>query len=294
MTEFNRGEEDFFLTALREEARDVIWKTGALTDPETLVTMVLEDLEALAPRAEGEEDRSDEEIWRQIRERLVQAAYATRPYCVRCGTCCTEGSPTLLREDRDLFMRGVLKPEHVTTIRKGETAYSNRTEKLEPAAEEMIKIQEKPDSQTCIFSDKVTKECYIYEDRPTQCRRQECWNPEGMEPVADEAMLDRHAVLEAAAALWEIIQRHEERCSFDEFNRIMSRLEATRGQTVDQLLDILRYDQHVREFVAAQLGLGPDVEDFFFGRPLSDSLGRYGLKAELQPDGTYLVAPVEE
>jgi hypothetical protein len=119
--EYNKAEVDFFLTALKEEARTMIYEVGASVEPKALVDSVLEDLQALAPREN--DDRSEEEVWNQIRRLLLKAAYATRPHCIRCGTCCTKGSPTLLAEDMELFVKDILRPEHVTTIRLGEPAY---------------------------------------------------------------------------------------------------------------------------------------------------------------------------
>ncbi len=123
MTTFKDAEKDFFMVTLKEEARTAIWQVGSNVDPETLITSVLEDLEALAPLHDGEDTRNDEAIWNQIRERLIKAAYTTRPYCIRCGQCCSTGSPTLLAEDLDLFRKDVLKPAQVITIRKGEPVY---------------------------------------------------------------------------------------------------------------------------------------------------------------------------
>jgi Fe-S-cluster containining protein len=288
--EYNKAEVDFFFTALKEEARTIIHEVGASVEAQALVDSVLGDLQGLAPREN--DDRSEEEVWTQIRQRLLKAAYATRPHCIRCGTCCTRSSPTLLDEDMALFVKDVLKPVHVITIRVGEPAYSNRTEKAEPAAREMIKIREKPDTKTCIFYQDLAKTCAIYESRPAQCKAQECWNPENAEALEERDSLKRQDLLEQTGSLWEIIKRHEERCSHSEFGRAMTRLAATKGQTVEEVLDIVSYDHHVREFVAEKFQLDPKTMDFFFGRPLSECLPLYGLKLERQSDGSFMLGPV--
>lgn len=289
--DYNTAEVDFFITALKEEARSIIHDVGSDVGPQTLVDSVLQDLQALAPRED--DDRTEEEVWIQIRERLLKAAYATRPHCIRCGTCCSKGSPTLLADDMPLFTGNILKPDHVTTIRVDEPAYSNRTENVEPAATEMIKIREKPDTKTCVFYENLNKSCSIYESRPAQCKLQECWNPENAENLEDRAWLARRDLLGTIGSLWEIIEHHEERCSHSEFSRAMARLAATKGQTVNEVLDLLGYDHHVREFVAERFQLAPETMTFFFGRPLSDCLAPYGLMLQQQPDGSYMLSPVE-
>ncbi len=287
-----KAESEFFATMLKDEARTVLWKVGSTADPQKLIESVLDELQALAPKEDGTEQRTQEEIWEQVSERLLEAAYATRPHCIRCGTCCSTSSPTLLEEDFDLLRKDVLKPEHLVTVRKGEPAYSPRTGEVGPAKEEIVKIREKPSGRICFFYENWDKSCSIYESRPLQCRRQECWNPEAAEEARD-IPLARQRLLQSVQSLWEVIQRHEEKCSHSEFNRAVTRLAATHGQTVDEVLDILRFDHHVREFIAEKLGMDSQAMDFFFGRPLGESLHAYGLKVKEQPDGSFLLTPLE-
>ena len=262
-------------------------------DPETLVRETLGELEALARRNDGQDNRSEEEIWNQVRERLLKAAYATRAHCIRCGTCCTKGSPTLLEDDMELFSRSILKPAHLVTIRAGEPAYSNQTEEVTPTQEELIKIRETSGSKTCIFYEKSGSKCTIYESRPAQCRSQECWNTGASEGIAGLSPINRKRLLEPIPSLWQIIQRHEERCSYSEFSRVMTRLGATKGQTVGEILDLLAYDHHVRGFIAENFGIASESMDFFLGRPLREAIARYGLELEEQSDGSFLLKPVE-
>ncbi len=53
MADYNKAEADFFIVALKEEARTVLWKVGSSTDPETLLKGVMEELQALARRDDG-------------------------------------------------------------------------------------------------------------------------------------------------------------------------------------------------------------------------------------------------
>ena len=262
MDKHDKAETDFFIVALKEEARNALWKVGSSTDPDTLIKNVIDEIEALAPKSEGQEERSDEEIKKQVSECLLKAAYATRPYCIRCGTCCTKGSPTLTAADLELFTRDIVKPFHVLTIRKGELARSAGSDELERTEKELIKIREVPENNACFFFKPGDKECSIYESRPLQCRRQECWNPQDPSAIGNEDMLDRLALLRETGPLWEIIQRHEERCSHDQFSRVMAKLEATKGLAVEELLELLRFDLHVRHFIMEKFGLAAETLDY--------------------------------
>jgi len=289
-----RTEEDIFISELLGEAREILQKVGSPTPPRILLEGIIKELQALGPEDAREEDRSEEEIWSQIRGRIVRAAYATRPYCIRCGTCCASGSPTLVDKDIELFFKGVLTPERVETLRKGDMAYSNITEDAAPLEDEAVKIKEKPNTKTCVFLDEKERACLIYEFRPVQCRRQECWNPDNSQGIEDLPKLTRRPLLEPTGVLWEIIQRHEERCSHDELRRVIARLAGTKGQTVDQVLDMLRFDEHVREFAAEHFKLTPDSFDFLFGRPIRQTIHIYGLAVKDQPDGTFLLTTTDE
>ncbi len=290
--EISKAERDFFVVLLKEEAREAIWKVGASVEPQVLVDSVIEELQGLAPRTDGSETRSEEEICSQVRERLLKAAYETRPYCIKCGTCCMEGSPTLTTEDWDLLRADVLKPENLMTVRKGEPTYDSRTQQTGPAAQEMLKIREQPGSRTCLFYDGWSKRCSIYEDRPLQCRRQECWNPEPSRS-ANDTPLTRHDLFRSVGELLDVIERHEERCSYEELSMVMARLSATKGQTVEDIVEMLRYDQHVRDFLKGKLGLDPEAMELFLGRPLRTAIESYGLRVEDQPDGSFLVTAIE-
>ena len=291
--DLNRAEWSFFVTTLKEEARDVLWKVGSSVAPETLVKSVMKQLEALGPKPEAEESRSQEEIWKQVKEVLLKAAYDTRPYCIKCGECCSKGSPTLTLDDLNLLRKGKIGPNDVFTIRTGEVVSDNRVESTLKNQEERIKIRETADDKTCIFYQKWNRECSIYDDRPAQCRLQECWDPKP-EAFSDLSPLTRYDLLQDTGDMWQIIQRHDERCSHEDFSREISRLGATKGQTVEKILELLSFDHHVREFVTQELGIDGQTLELLFGRPLSDSLHYYGLEIEEQSDGTFVLRPVKE
>ena len=153
------------MTALKEEARDVLWKVGSSADPETLLKSVMPDLQDLGPRSEDTETRTQEEIWAQVRSRLLKAAYETRPYCIKCGECCIKGSPTLDVEDIRLFESGRLGPKDVYTVRKGEIVFDTVHEQSFVNDKERIKIRETPGEKSCIFFQKGNREDLVKEEQ---------------------------------------------------------------------------------------------------------------------------------
>lgn len=290
--DFNRAEWSFFVTALKEEARDVLWKVGSSSDPEALVKSVMPDLQNLAPKSDETETRTQEEIWVQVRSRLLKAAYETRPYCIKCGECCLKGSPTLEIEDFRLLESGKLGPKDLYTLRKGELVFDNIKEKSFVNDKERIKIRETEDEKRCIFYQKWNRECSIYADRPVQCRLQECWNPDRVTSPQQGEPLDRRDLFESIEEIWKVIQKHEENCSHEKFSREITRLGATKGQTVDKMIELLSFDSHVREFLREKIGIGNDVLDLFCGRPLIDFLEYFGLTVDQNDGGTFTLRPM--
>ena len=290
--DFNKAEWSFFVTALKEEARDVLWKVGSSADPETLLKSVMPDLQDLGPRSEDTETRTQEEIWAQVRSRLLKAAYETRPYCIKCGECCIKGSPTLDVEDIRLFESGRLGPKDVYTVRKGEIVFDTVHEQSFVNDKERIKIRETPGEKSCIFFQKGNRECVIYDDRPVQCRIQECWNPKLQNVPGEARPLNRKDLFESTDQIWKVIQKHEEKCSQENFSREIARLGATKGQTVEKVIELLSFDNHVREFIGETIGVGPETLALFFCRPMREFLEYYGLTVDQDNDETFTLRPV--
>lgn len=279
---------------LLEEARAVLKRVNSHTDPQIL----LEDLEnhTQVHDSAGASWPLDHEgaLLPEVSEALIRAAYATRPYCVRCGVCCTLGSPTLTEADEDLLFNGALRFSDLITLRKGETAYSAVTRSAAPLEREMIKIREQPGTKTCVFHDPEKSGCGIYETRPVQCRAQKCWDPESYAKTTAGPPLDRARVLRSAGIIREIVSRHEARCGRETFSRVMARLAATKGRSVADAVDMLAFDDHVRKFVMEKLGVADRELDFYFGRSLIEALEPYGLKVLAEADGSFRLAPVDD
>jgi Fe-S-cluster containining protein len=218
------------------------------------------------------------EAWQKTNTLMTKAIYATRPFCVRCGDCCQESSPTLYEEDLALLMNGILDKKDILTLRKGEVGYSPKEGRTVILTEELIKVKEKDGEGPCIFY--KDKACSIYENRPRQCRTLECWNPESFEVFSSLKPLDRRAILAEDHPLWEVITAHEKRCSHEVLSSILEKGQELDQTSEDKAMDITLYDLHVRMFMEEKVGMKKEEMDFFFGRPALQTLSAYGYRLE--------------
>jgi hypothetical protein len=62
---------------------------------------------------------------------------------------------------------------------------------------------------------------------------------------------------------------------------------------VQELLELLKFDYHLRPFAADRLGLPLDEMDLVFGRPLIDTIRMFGLQVVREPDGPFLLTVTE-
>lgn len=218
----------------------------------------------------------------------------TRSHCIRCGECCLRSSPTLQAEDLCLIEKGILELRDLVTIRKGEFVTDPVKETVGPAACEWIKVKEKEGAERgCIFYDVSAKACSIYDDRPSQCRALACWDTRRIVEVLGGPKLRRRDAVRDGVLLG-LMERHEERCSHaDLHGRVLSI--PSEGETaVVDILDQLKFDHSLRPFVSAKLNVPMDQLDFYFGRPLVETIGAYGLRVARQPDGTFLLTKMRK
>ena len=199
--------------------------------------------------------------------------------CIRCGTCCEKGGPGFHLEDRMLIEKGRIPSKYLYTIRKGEYARDNVKGCLMPVDSDIIKIKGKDKRWSCIFFNEHSKECAIYNDRPLECRALKCWDTGELEKLYAKHRLTRADLISEVEGLWDLIEDHQERCDYGEINKLISDLDGPiKAQARKKLLEIIQYDIELRKLVLEKGGLDPDMLDFVFGRPLTETLPGYGLK----------------
>jgi Fe-S-cluster containining protein len=199
--------------------------------------------------------------------------------CRRCGTCCKKGGPSFHQEDKALIEKGVIHSKYLYTIRKGEMAYDNVKQCLEPVSSDVIKIKGKGESWTCILFDDQQNECTIYEDRPIECRALKCWDTKALEELYDRKRLKREDLFADIQGLWDLIKDHQERCNYEIIQKLVEEINSGMGGKARQkLAGIIQFDIEIRKLVVSRGGLDMDMLDFLFGRPLKQTLKNFGLK----------------
>jgi len=216
-----------------------------------------------------------------------------RTHCIRCGECCLKSSPTLHVKDLALVVSGSLRMEHLYTLRKGELVMDNVHGGIVPADQEMIKVKEKrAGGRTCTFYAEQEKACALYEKRPAQCASLKCWDTVEFMELYRSPKLRRQDVLESGVLLG-VIEEQEKRCSYATLCDHVLRISEEGEKAVEKILELLKFDFHLRPFLAQKLGLRIEDMDFFFGRPLTETIVMFGLKVERQPDGGFLLTKLD-
>ena len=214
----------------------------------------------------------------------------SRTHCIRCGECCLTSSPTLHAKDLALVVGGSIRLEHLYTIRKGELVRDNVRGGIVPADQEMIKIREEKGG--CVFYMAEERACSIYETRPSQCASLKCWDPNEFIEQYQSPKLHRQDVIENGVLLG-LIEEQERRYSYAALGDHVRRIPEEGEKAVERILELLKVDYHLRPFLSQKLGLRMEEMDFFFGRPLTETMRMFGLKVERQPDGGFLLTKLD-
>lgn len=227
--------------------------------------------------------------WKRLITAAKEEMQARGESCVRCGECCELSSPTLLIPDLALFRQEVLTWNEVYTLRPGEQVTS-REGKATTLAEERLKVREVPGSRQCWFYLAATRGCRIYEQRPEQCRRQQCWGEDAPAPAPGD-LLTREALLAGVPEVWDLIVAHQERCALNRALQALQGLETEPDTAEEALFDALHFDHYLRRMLEEEWELSPGAVEFILGRPLTRFLQDHGINATLTPEGTFRLTP---
>jgi Fe-S-cluster containining protein len=195
-------------------------------------------------------------------------------------------------EDLNLVRKGLIGKKDLYTIRKGELVKDNINEGLVLTKTELVKVREREEeSEGCIFYDDPGKACTIYEHRPSQCAALKCWDTTEFLEVFRGPKLTRKQAIEERVLLG-LIEEHERRCGYAPLETLVGEIESKGEAAVEQVLDLLKFDYYLRPFVADKLGLNPEEMDFFFGRPLTETITMFGLQVVQEPDGSFTLTTI--
>ena len=199
--------------------------------------------------------------------------------CQRCGTCCKKGGPSLHREDRSLVENGRIPARCLFTIRRGERVRDNVKGTRVSLSEEIIKIKGLAAGWTCLFYDQATRGCAIYDHRPLECRALNCRDTRRIEAVYETTRLTRQDLISGINGLWDLIEDHEQRCGYAGLRaRVAEGTCEGRLKQEKAILEILRFDAHIRQLAVEKGGLESRMLDFLFGRPLADTIKMFGIQ----------------
>jgi len=114
--------------------------------------------------------------------------------------------------------------------------------------------------------------------RPLECRILECWNTAKIEAIYQRERLCRQELLSLTPHLKDLVAYHESRCAYREVKKCIHRLKQGENKHVlDNLYEMLSFDNHIRSLVMEKSICKEDNMDFLFGLPLEKTLPRMGL-----------------
>lgn len=232
--------------------------------------------------------------WRDLLRLCDHYADEILPTCIRCGECCRNGSPTLQEEDLELLRENRISWDALVTLRRGEPVHSEQQGKPFFLLDERIKIREREGTRECIFLDVDEFACGIYADRPVQCRAQACWDQNATEELAQQPYLTRQDIFQDVPLLLDLMKEHDHKCAFSKLDAAFCKLAEKEDGAVDQLLELLNYEEHFRDFVAEQLNIPSELRPLVFGRSFADLLPLYGVKVRTEEDGSRVLIPDHE
>jgi Fe-S-cluster containining protein len=215
--------------------------------------------------------------------------------CIRCGTCCMKGGPALHTDDLQLVSRNKIHPEHLVTIRQGEPALSPLGNKLEYLQSEIIKLKGQANDWACLFFDKQSSSCMIYQHRPKECTLLKCWDTADLEKVLYKKLLNRSDIIPGDGPVQEYIALHEKECSLAGLSSLLSSLpvESSQDEVMAELTHMVQKDMAIRARALASSDFQEKTELFVFGRPLFIILQNFGIRVQ-EMGGTLVLQFIPE
>ncbi len=247
----------------------------------------------LAARWDGLGPRERDAAWEQLIELYRAAAYATRPYCVRCGTCCSNAGPTLYAGDEGLLADRVVSPAQLRTYRAGEAVFSHWTNRPEVLERECVMVAPAP-SGGCSFYEPGTQGCGIYDHRPAQCNAQKCWDTADANLLMGWPSLTRLELLGEGHPMAAAVAEHEDACSVVTLRAAAEGLAGGTPEAEAEIRGMIRRDREIRASLLAKKQTSQAALPFFLGRPLEALLPSLGFQIKTGWDGALQIERVED
>ncbi|MEJ5301712.1 MAG: YkgJ family cysteine cluster protein [Thermodesulforhabdaceae bacterium] len=244
-------------------------------------------------RWEDLDPKERQRAWEELKQATQDAMSDILPACVQCGECCRKSGPVLHLDDMDLLRYERIPWKALYTIRSGEPVTSPDGSQIFFLVDERIKLREKENSKECIFLDSETNLCTIYDDRPLECRAQACWDNRSYQELENYPYLTRRDLFSHIEVLWDVIEAHKTRCSFEKLYGLIKLIRNETSQEkasaiASEIIDLVGYENHFRSFMADQLKIPTDVLDLVFGRSLEKLLEFFGYRIKTEGDTKFL------
>ena len=218
--------------------------------------------------------------------------FVKKTACDRCGNCCSGSTPSLYKEDLDLFRSGVLSFDNTFTIRVGELFSVPGDQETYRAFIELIKIKPKEGREVCTFYSE-DEGCAIYKNRPSQCAAYACWKMNDAMTGLEGKALKREDLFGDIELLSDLIARHEERCSYEKLADELERASGGEEEAAEKITDMLGYDRFVRDYVTEKFNIPVTALDLVLGKSMADRIKEFGLKVEKEGD-EYTLTPLKK
>jgi len=230
----------------------------------------------IARRWDGLDDGQREEAAKQLAALFRAAAYATRPFCIRCGNCCRNAAPTLYPGDEGLLQSGKVTHAHLRTLRAGEEVFDHWQNRNAVLDREIVMISPTLDGR-CPLYDAGQRACTAHELRPAQCRAQKCWDTADADKLRGWSGLKRVDLLDEEDPLRDSITEHDRVCAPARLRELAERLKEGDEAAAQPIVDMVAEDERIRRQIT--VGLAPaDALPFLLGRPLEMLLSPLGLE----------------
>lgn len=109
----------------------------------------------------------------------------------------------------------------------------------------------------------------------------------------DQNRLTRKDIIGEVKGLWELVDDHQKRCSFDAILLFVDDLKKKKIKDADIEQKVrykIQYDIEIRSLIQQKGQVDPEIIDFLFGRTLIDTLKSLGMKVRTL-NGRLILSP---